>query len=441
MISRFQRTLKYLMYSFLFSLFLLSSAQPANSQGPIVSAQRRARTTSAPAQQWIASIDPMFRRPVTTSSAAYYAGETLMVPLHAAFALDNSTWEKEFSDYFQRNTQSPEQITDIELSRLQFLYLTSQFIVLAKSANHEELIPPGLPDFVFSEVEAAWRFKSATEWEHAPFHGMRDLVLYKLETHKVAKSYFRAIQDDEIFLFAIAADLKAYRGTTTQQREWNDVLDDVLEIAHRVFTQEVTFDRSGGWVFQPGVYADHPDFQYAGNERPEPGMQKKLASYIGWDSSHSLRFPLWITSLMNAYPRGSALNVFYSNLRDGLAKQFFTKVLVEPSASSPCYRVNNFMDGSNGVYRWGYGSFGPNNGYGPYGISGSLLLGWWAFIGTAQSKALYTDIAGRYPWPKECIELYLGPAAASHPYTSSDLDPNSPVMQSYYLLVSLASQL
>lgn len=99
------------------------------------------------------------------------------------------------------------------------------------------------------------------------------------------------------------------------------------------------------------------------------------------------------------------------------------------------------MDGSNGVYRWGYGSFGPNGGYGPYQLSGSLTLGWWTFLETAESKALYRELVTQYPWAKPCVELYLGPPSQGHAYTQAELDPDSSSMRLRYVLCYLASQL
>src|SRR5579863_2454742 len=238
--------------------------------------QATTQVTKAPDavhQLWTENIKPIFPRPVTTSAGAYYAGHMLMVPLHAAFSRNDPEWEKDFSDYFRH--LSPDQLTDVLLSRLQFLYLASEFIVLAEKSGHSDLIPPGLPDLLFSEVRAAWLEKPAIQWEHPAFKGgLRERILWRLNTHTVAKSYFRAIMDDDLFLFAIAAELRTYGGTPAQERVWREPLDDVLTIAHRVYTQEVTPTPFGGWNLQPGVWADHPDFQYAGSPRAEPGIRR-----------------------------------------------------------------------------------------------------------------------------------------------------------------------
>jgi len=389
---------------------------------------------------WTANIDPILARTVHTSAEAYNAGGMLMVPLHAAFRRNDLGWEKGFSEHFQRLMHSTGELPDVVLSRLQYLYLASEFIVLAQRSGHSDLIPPALPNFLYSQIYDIWMEQPSGGYEHAPFHGMRERVLWKLNTKRVTKSHSRAILDDEFFLWGIAADLRTY-GNPEQQQAWRSVLNDMLEAADRVCRHEITHTSFGGWLLQPGVWRDHPDFKYAGIDHPTADMRPAPVADIAWDSSHSIRFPVWMTSLMNAYGQGSPENIFYSELREGLSKQFFARVVVPPSADFPCYRTNNYMDGRNGVYRWGYGELGANNGYGPYQASGALLLGWWALLHTPQSKELYRSIADEYPWTRKCIELYLGPGNGNREYTEGELSPNHPSMRLRYLIVRLASEL
>jgi hypothetical protein len=434
----------FVLTALVFSLFCLCliATLPAAATTPVqVPAQTAAKAPDADHQLWTATIEPIFPRPVTTSAQAYYSGEVLLVPVHAAFSRNDPEWEKEFADYFKQFMQAPDQITDVELSRLQFLYLASQFVVLAQKSHHAELIPSRLPDLLFSEIQTAWLEKPAGQWEHPFFKGIRERTLWKLNTHNVAKSYFRGIMDDDFFVFAIAADLRNYGGTPEQQQTWRDPLNDILGIAHRVYAQEITPTSVGGWVLQPGVWTDHPDFQYAGNDRAEPGIRPKPVRDITLDSSHSARFPLWLISMRDAYGPGSEAYEFYDNLRFSLAKQFFAKVLVPPASDSPCYRLNNYMDGRNGPYRWGYAEFGPNSGYGPYQVSGALLIGTWVFLKTEETKSLYRNLARQYPWPAQCIALYYGPNRGGAPYTDKDLDPQLPAMRLRYFIVKLASEL
>jgi hypothetical protein len=416
-----------------FLLFWALGSVQAAGQAP-------SKSSDVAHQLWSTTVKPRLEGPVQSSSDAYYAGEMLMVPLHAAFHVDDKEWESEFSDHFKRVMRSPN-LPDVALSRMQYLYLASRFIAVAKFFNHSDLIPPALPDFLFSEVRLTWEARPAWQWTRPAFKGMRERIQYKLNARNLPKSYYRSILDEELFEFAIAADLKYYGGTPGQQKQWKSTLDDVLSVAYTVYKQEVTHTPDGGWLLQPGAMTDHPDFLYAGNPRPAHGLRPVPVSGAAWDTSHFLRAPLWVSSMENASPADSVQRDYYFNLREGLSKQFFSKVLVPPSGDSPCYRTTNFMDGRNGVYRYGYGSLGPDNGYGPYQDSGNLVIGWWSFLRTEQSRSLYRNLASQFPWPKQCIEVYLGPTAGGRPHTDPELDPDSPALRLYHLLVLLASGL
>ncbi len=143
---------------------------------------------------------------------------------------------------------------------------------------------------------------------------------------------------------------------------------------------------------------------------------------------------------MRAYPADDPKHYFYRDLREGLEKQFFNKVLVKPTKDFPFYRTTNFLDGNNGVYRWNYQSLGPNKGYGPYELSGTLALGWWAFLESERVRALYRDLAQRYPESKDLISFYLGPTG-TRTRPASELDPQAPGNRLRLLIMQLASEL
>jgi len=391
-------------------------------------------------QLWTTYISPMLAKPIpSNSNDSYYAGEELMVPLHAAFKRRDAAWEQEFSDHFRRLVHSRSSLTDVILSRLEYLYLASRFLVLAKNAGRSDLIPGGLDDMLFSEIRDIWYQTPAPQYAHPPFKGMKALVLFKLDHRDLGKSYYRAIKDEELVIASIAADLRAYYGF--QRAAGESTLNDILSVTERICRQEVVHTSGGGWVFQPGARTDHPDFQYAGNPRIQAGLRPAPVQGIGSDSSHFSKWPLFLQSLTDAYPEGSSQNRLYSDLEAGLNRQFFGKVLVAPSGDSSCYRTKNFMDGSNGVYRWGYGSLGPNNGYGPYQNSAALVMGWWSFLGTEESRSLFRKLADQYPWPEQCVDLYLGPSHGGIQRPKSELSPDTSTMKLKYLFVRLASDL
>jgi len=394
-------------------------------------------------QLWSTIVEPILLQSIKSGEQGQNFGTTMMVPLQAAFRLRDVQWEQDFADHFSRMVANFASLPDEDLGRLQYLYVASQFMVLAKHNGQLSLIPRTLPGTLYTDLWKVWTHKPAWQFEGAgPAFpgGVRERVLWRLDHRRVAKSYFRSINDVDLFVFAIAADLKGFITAPAEVKEWSPTLDDILNIAHRTFAQEGVAQPDGGWLFQPGVWTDHPEYQYAGNREIRPGMKPVPVAGMSQDSSHSLRFPLWLTSLMQAYPPGSEDYRFYQGLRSSLERQFFNKVLVRPSADFPCYRMNNFMSGINGVYRWSYPGLGQGSGYGPYGLSSSLLVGWWVFLDTDRIREVYRDVAAGFPWPKECVEVYLGPTLPNgHP--ASAYEPASSSMRLWHLEVLLDSKM
>ncbi len=419
---------------------MLLLSQAVRAQKPPVPSSAAPAKVDEVHQLWTTYTSPVLAKPIpSTSVDSYYAGEQLMVPLHAAFKREDAAWEKEFSDHFRRMTRDRSSLTSVILSRVEYLYVASQFMVLAKKAGRADLIPEALPDVLFAEIRDIWYETPSPQYAHAPFKGMRARVLFKLDHRNLGLSFYRAITDEEMVVASIAADLRYYHGF--QRAAGETTINDILSVAERICRQEIVHNSDGGWLLQPGAWTDHPDFQYAGNPRLEHGLRKVPVPGIGTDSSHNSRWALFFHSLAGAFPEGSPQNRLYVELENGLNKQFFDKVLVPPSKDFPCYRLRNFMNGANGVYRYGYATLGADTGYGPYQNSAALPMGWWAFLESEQSRSLFHKLAGQFPWPEQCIDLYLGPLPAGHQRSKGDLDPNSSGVKFRYFLVRLAADL
>jgi hypothetical protein len=91
-----------------------------------------------------------------------------------------------------------------------------------------------------------------------------------------------------------------------------------------------------------------------------------------------------------------------------LAVQWSLRTVVMPDSSFRGVRMTNFMDGENGVYRYGYVTQGPGNGFGPYELSGSLNHGWWAFLGVTAEPVYRAQLAS-LPFADEVLATYVGP--------------------------------
>lgn len=282
-------------------------------------------------------------------------------------------------------------------------------MVLAEQAGKSELIPPGLTEVIYRTVQALWETEPAWQWERRHFAGgIRERVAWKLQPRDVKWRYYRAIIAHELFLFAIAADLRAHERLSNIEVQ-SAMVAQILSTARTAIEQRIVAQDGGGWLFQPGIWSDHPDYAYVAVQNKVPGMKPSPMPDIAEDTSHSDRWPLWLVSLANAYVEGDHERAFYDNLKKGLETQFFETVLVAPTAEFPMYRTNNFMDGWNGVYRWEYETQGRNNGYGPYELSGTLTLGWWTFLDTSRIRAVYQDMASQFPLHGRVIEVYVGP--------------------------------
>ena len=90
-------------------------------------------------------------------------------------------------------------------------------------------------------------------------------------------------------------------------------------------------------------------------------------------------------------------------------------MLVKPSPEFAGYRLRNYMDGENGLYRWGYKQFGPDQGYGPYELSFALLSSWWGFLPGPRARELFANVAKEFPLSPQLLQVYMGPPPKGRP--------------------------
>jgi hypothetical protein len=341
---------------------------------------------------------------------AYDAGHHLMIPLHAAFRRGHTGWQGAFAGHFERFVRewAAGATTQNRLNRLQYLYLAAEFLTLAGSSR-PALIPDPLPELLQAEIREAWEQVPAWQWGRAPFPGgMRERLLWKLSTPSSVPSYYRAVLGEDLFVLSIAADLKRYADVTGWAALDTALVNDILRSAVLVFHQRAVW-RGEGWLFQPGVWADHADFAHAGQPSIGPDLQPAPLPDVAEDVSHSHRFPLWLQSLEAAFPPGTTERAYFQKLRSGLGAQFFGRVLRWPVPLTAPISTSNYMDGRDGVYRWSYITVGLGRGYGPSELSGTLTLGWWAFLPNPEAAALYQDLTHRFPLDSATVALYVGP--------------------------------
>lgn len=359
---------------------------------------------------------------------AYNTGHFYMVPLHAAFQLNENDWQQQFANHFKKFTNQGVYETEPQrLYRLQYYYLASWFLILASQNQKDSLIPENLYSFIHDEIDWLWNMESAWTWTNklipvTSFKNMKDRVLWKLlNVDLPPKTYYRAIIDEEKFVFAIAANLKTYlKLQEADTMPNNEVIDDILQVNLTVWQRRTEWDTTtGGWLFQPGFWNSHFDYAYAGNFNKDNPTQKPLSDNIGEDVSHSHRTALWLQSFIAAYDSANA--TYFKKLLSGLNTQFFSKVIVQPTDTINTYLTKNFMNGNNGLYRWNFYENTALTGFGPFELSGTMLLGWWRFLNTAEIIKVYESYSKSFPLPENILSIYEARTGSPRP---ADKKPN-----------------
>ena len=366
---------------------------------------------------------------------AYDAGSHLMIPLHAAFRLDAPDWREQFHAHFSRFAKAPaSEWADSQVHRLQYLYLVSRYLVLAEESGEMAETPVDLARDIESEIVNLWTVRPAWQWERDDFDSMSSRLLWKLEAQDEDPRYLGALIDEELFVFAIAADLRRLRALRGEEPD--ACLTDIADLSYDAFTNLGVWLDSTHWLLQPGVWSDSQSYRYAGHDSLGLGLEPKPVIGIASDTSHSHRLGRWLLSLEEASSAGRARA--YSRIRSGVALQFLDAVVVPPSAEFEGLRTTNYMDGHNGVYRYEYGSLAEGEGYGPWGLSGTFNHGWWAFGGSGIQN-LYASQAELFPLDESVLSLYMGPQGTRDRNSAVRL-PESYTNGLIELIISLAAR-
>lgn len=379
---------------------------------------------------------PLIARDSWNDALAYASGQYFLIPLESAYQRDIPEWQNAFRDHVARLLKvDVDSIVKNPLSKVQYLYPISRFVTLeAKTFGHTDLTKKTekyLSDFIIRR----WNSDNAIAYDSPGFRGVKARIDHKLGLRNPRVSYYEAITDEELFTLAIAAELKASSKIAGSTLKGNRDLDSIVNYAQTILRKYGQDQPGGGWQFQPGAWSDHPDNAYAGVSNLSKNMRKSGRSDVAWDTSHFHRFASFIRSYRDAEDFGSSDYRFFDNIRTRFTKQFVSNVLVKPTSAFPGYRTTNYLDGWNGVYRYGLDkTLGPNKGYGPYQLSGTFLLGWWSLLGDPEITKAYQFTLQQFPLNSTLLETYEGPM----------YDP-ARLQKSWYqngwaeLLVSLAS--
>ncbi len=239
-------------------------------------------------------------------------------------------------------------------------------------------------------------------WTKGEFPTVRESIEWKLSDPDTERDYYTAILDTERFCLMIGADLLACVGTGAP-----DHLVDARDLGVDMLRKRSYWGVNGEWMVDVGELWDHPDQAYAGYLEPSDNMEPKPIPGLAKDSSHAHRLPVFLDAFLPA--EDADLRDEIISMREGLAKQLLDHCMVQPDESFRSIRLTNYLDGHNGLYRWGHATQGENNGYRPYELSGTFNLGWWSLLYNEEIHAAYRVAADCLPLTQQEIDLYVGP--------------------------------
>ncbi len=223
--------------------------------------------------------------------------------------------------------------------------------------------------------------------------------------------YIGTTTADELLVLSAGADLRSYRHAVGLPPD--TLLDEMSDQTFALASCGVEWGEGGSWLLQPGRWSEHPDYRHAGHSRipdapqcanaesDDPACQLDLApvSGIGMDVSHFLgKWPFFLRVFLDASFDSPRRAAHYRALLFGIESQLFGAVLTPPDDSVGVFRLTNYMDGSNGIYRWNYQDRGRNWGYGPSRLSGTPFYSSLALIDSPRIEQLYREIESLYPY-------------------------------------------
>jgi hypothetical protein len=199
--------------------------------------------------------------------------------------------------------------------------------------------------------------------------------------------YAAAMSDIEVWLVMDAAEVVAADAEAPELEIIDDAgtRDDLrnavlagTELMNTRCHHEVSADGADVLSLFPGEWDDYPDYAYTGvTTGPEAPTVPDSKPGVGWDSSHSYRFPVVFRSL---YETASFTGATFPARNDLVAlANSYVHLAFDPTSTWPVF--NNFLDGTDGWFRVGYMGQG---GYPPHRFCDAIQLGNCLTPGTVQ---------------------------------------------------------
>lgn len=400
----------------------IASAQSNNHSAPqITSCVQAADTKSdqgsglnsvaASGDAWRKTVGALVKESLWSDRDAYDAAHALMVPLHYAFVTSDHAGILDFETLMTRF--ATQELTGGQLQMAQWLYFVSRYLSLRIEFSRPlREIDKALAQRLAAWLHVRWEYEPGFNWGRTPFIGSKArLADIRSSSKKEPFSYYSAVTDYELFLFAIASDLKKITDKHPDILEYAGrsipiSIDEIVSTGIAIIRERGAFNKNGGWIFQKGVWADHRDLRFAGHAELAPNLPESRLPEISEDSSHSHRWPLLLRSMIGATQKNSEDEKYLLKVYEGFSYQF-SKIVVKRDRDGVL--LTNYIDGHNGLYRYRYATVGANEqlGYGPYMLSGILGESWYPFAHEVDD--IFDSYANSYPLTSRILTIYVGP--------------------------------
>lgn len=360
---------------------------------------------------WEKTISQSLKEPLWLSDFAYDASTSLMVPMHYSFKhpqrFDTNT-AQEFDKFFEQVSFffHPSQI-ESRVTKTQFMYFISQYLKLRANNGLWDAKDEKLFVLLNGELNLLWNQEEAWHWDNSlSFSGIKERILWKLNSNNQRFSYYNAFIDEEWFSLSAISDL-IFIGKKIKI-EYSFDAEKITEISNRLLQTYLSYE-NGYLYFQKGIWFDHRDYSHAGHNELSNNLAPKYIENIAIDSSHSHRYPLFLESM-----KGIAVDrEFYFDVKKELMRTYNDNALTSDEIEGQFSILQtNYFDGSNGVYRYNYSTLGESNGYGPFQLSGTLFVGYYVFFESEKYQRLMRRMQSSFPLNTSSLELYLGASSS-----------------------------
>ena len=291
-----------------------------------------------------------------------------------------------------------------DLNHIQFIFLASNYINLCNKYGYENNIRPEL--IYYLQDECFYYSLSKREMHKIDENPQYSALIATRRDFELNKPISDLYQYHFMVMFNIKEfndNHEKYKLSTNREK----IVMESIELINLIYTKGVTFIDGDKWLMSVGAWDDNEDFAYMNYDKIEENMIPNKCENTTWDTSHFARVPVFLQIIKRANKSDSEMVKYYDRLILGLEEQFIENVLVAPDGNVTYYRTTNYMDGRNGLYRYNYRTQ-KGTAYLPYQLSGTMLLGWWSFLGQDMNK-IYKKIYNTFPLNEEAIKTYVGP--------------------------------